>query len=89
MADPYDIIIKAKAQLDEIEKLLGELRAVGEEISKINGLTFSSVSKSAMELSEITKALAEAAVSSKETFDKLKDATDKVGESSKKFRDEN
>ncbi len=89
MADPYDIIIKTKAQLDEIEKLLGELRAVGEEISKINGLTFSSVSKSAVELSEITKALAEAAVSSKETFDKLKDATDKVGESSKKFRDEN
>ena len=89
MADPYDILIKVKAQLDEIHKFLGELRAVGEEISKINGLNFSAVSKSAMELSEITKALAEAAVSSKETFDKLKDATDKVGESSKKFRDEN
>ena len=85
MADPYDIIIKAKAQLDEIEKLLGELRAVGEEISKINGLTFSSVSKSAMELSEITKALAEAAISNKEAFDKLKDATDKASDSTDGF----
>lgn len=88
MADTYNINIETKAQLDEIHKLLEELRAISAEMSVINGQTFSAVSMSAMQLSETTKALAEAAIANKEAFDKLKGSTDKASDGSRKFRDE-
>jgi len=89
MADnPYNITINTKAQLDEIHKLLEDLRAISAEMTVINGQTFSAVSSSAMQLSETTKALAEAAIANKEAFDKLKGSTDKASDGSRKFRDE-
>ncbi len=88
MADAYNINIETKAQLDEIHKLLEELRAISAEMSVINGQTFSAVSSSAMQLSETTKALAEAAIANKEAFDKLKGSTDKTSDSTSKFRKE-
>ena len=88
MADTYNINIETKAQLDEIHKLLEELRAISAEMSVINGQTFSAVSSSAMQLSETTKALAEAAIANKEAFDKLKGSTDKASDSTSRFREE-
>ena len=90
MADnSYNVTINTQAQLDEIHKLLEELRAISAEMAVINGQTFSAVSSSAAQLSETTKALADAAIANKEAFDKLKSSTDKASDGSKKFRDEN
>ena len=52
MADekPFNISIETKVQLEEIQKLLDELRSISAEIFKINGQTFSAVSVSAAEL---------------------------------------
>lgn len=89
MADnSYNVTINTQAQLDEIHKLLEELRAISAEMAVINGQTFSAVSSSATQLSETTKALADAAIANKEAFDKLKNSTDKASDGSKKFRDE-
>ncbi len=85
---PYNISIETKAQLEEIQKLLVELRAISAEISKINGLTFSAVSMSAAELSRIGKDLAEAIIANKKAFEELPKATDKAGDGTKKFREE-
>lgn len=90
MADEksYNISIETKAQLEEIQKLLVELRAISAEISKINGLTFSAVSMSAAELSKTGKDLAEAIIANKKAFEELPKATDKAGDGTKKFREE-
>ena len=85
---PYNISIETKAQLEEIQKLLVELRAISAEISKINGLTFSAVSMSAAELSRTGKDLAEAIIANKKAFEELPKATDKAGDGIKKFREE-
>lgn len=89
MADnSYNVTINTQAQLDEIHKLLEELRAISAEMAVINGQTFSAVSSSATQLSKTTKALADAAIANKDAFDKLKNSTDKASDGSKKFRDE-
>ena len=49
MADnSYNVTINTQAQLDEIHKLLEELRAISAEMAVINGQTFSAVSSSAL-----------------------------------------
>lgn len=90
MADekPYNINIEAKAQLEEIQKLLGELRSINAEMSKINGQTFSAVSASAAELSKTSKDLSDALIANKKAFEALPEAADKASEGSKKFREE-
>ena len=81
MADekPYNINIEAKAQLEEIQKLLSELRSINAEISKINGQTFSAVSMSAAELSKTGKDLAKALVSQRIASDELNKMLGKTG----------
>ena len=79
MADPYDILIKVKAQLDEIHKFLGELRAVGEEISKINGLNFSAVSKLSTSLKTRPTRLAKARKSSGTRIEKQRRELEGLG----------
>ena len=97
MADekPYNISIEVKAQLEEIQKLLDELRSISAEMSKINGQTFSAVSMSAAELSKTGKDLAKALVSQRiasEEFNKMLGKTgsglENAKEKTKKFKDE-
>ncbi len=97
MADekPYNISIEVKAQLEEIQKLLDELRSISAEMSKINGQTFSAVSMSAAELSKTGKDLAKALVSQRiasEEFNKMLGRTgsglENAKEKTKKFKDE-
>lgn len=97
MADekPYNISIGVKAQLEEIQKLLDELRSISAEMSKINGQTFSAVSMSAAELSKTGKDLAKALVSQRiasEEFNKMLGKTgsglENAKEKTKKFKDE-
>lgn len=96
MADnSYNISIETKAQLEEIQHLLEELRAINAEISKINGQTFSAVNVSAAELSETGKALATAVQSQRKAFEdvsqsskKASEALDKTKSSSKALKDE-
>lgn len=97
MADekPYNISIEVKAQLEEIQKLLDELRSISAEMSKINGQTFSAVSMSAAELSKAGKDLAKALVSQRiasEEFNKMLGKTgsglENAKEKTKKFKDE-
>lgn len=89
MADkPYNISIETKARLEEIQKLLSELRNISAEMSKINGQTFSAVSMSAAELSKTSKDLSDALVANKKAFEALPGAADKASEGSKKFREE-
>ena len=88
MADTYNINIETKAQLDEIHKLLEELRAISAEMSKINGQTFSAVSMSAAQLSKTSKDLLTATLANKKAMENVSGATDKASDSSKKFRDE-
>ena len=73
MADekPYNISIETKAQLEEIQKLLAELRAISAEMGKINGQTFSAVSASAAELSQTGNDLAKALVSQRTASEEL------------------
>ena len=94
MADekPYNISIEVKAQLEEIQKLLDELRSISAEMSKINGQTFSAVSMSAAELSKTGKDLAKALVSQRiasEEFNKMLGKTgsglENAKEKTKKF----
>lgn len=96
MADekPYNISIEVKAQLEEIQKLLDELRSISAEMSKINGQTFSAVSMSAAELSKTGKDLAKALVSQRiasEEFNKMLGKTgsglENAKEKTKKFKD--
>ena len=81
MADekPYNISIETKAQLEEIQKLLSELRSINAEISKINGQTFSSVSASAAELSQTGKDLANAIASQRTASEELNKTLGKTG----------
>ena len=97
MADekPYNISIEVKAQLEEIQKLLDELRSISAEMSKINGQTFSAVSMSAAELSKTGKDLAKALVSQRiasEEFNKMLGKTgsglENAKEKTKKFKNE-
>ncbi len=88
MADTYNINIETKAQLDEIHKLLEELRAISAEMSVINGQTFSAVSMSAAQLSKTSKDLLTATLANKKAMENVSGATDKASDSSKKFRDE-
>lgn len=97
MADekPYNISIEVKAQLEEIQKLLDELRSISAEMSKINGQTFSAVSMSVAELSKTGKDLAKALVSQRiasEEFNKMLGKTgsglENAKEKTKKFKDE-
>lgn len=89
MADEvYNVNIATSAQLAEIQKLLENLRAISAEIAKINSATFSAVSASATEFSNIGKSLAEAMKTQSEAFELLKKSTDKAGEGTKKFREE-
>ena len=83
MADdkPYNISIDTKVQLDEIQKLLAELRSINAEISKINGQTFSAVSTSAAELSKTGKDLANAVIAQQIASDDLNKSLDKNGTS--------
>lgn len=78
MADekPYNINIEAKAQLEEIQKLLSELRSINAEISKINGQTFSAVSMSAAELSKTGKELANAIIVQRNASNELNKSLD-------------
>lgn len=92
---PYNISIEVKAQLEEIQKLLDELRSISAEMSKINGQTFSAVSMSAAELSKAGKDLAKALVSQRiasEEFNKMLGKTgsglENAKEKTKKFKDE-
>lgn len=94
MADnSYNISIETKAQLEEIQNLLAELRAINAEISKINGQTFSAVNASAAELSETGKTLANAVQEQRKAFEevskssqKASDALEETGESSNKLK---
>ena len=94
MADnSYNISIETKAQLEEIQNLLAELRAINAEISKINGQTFSAVNASAAELSETGKTLATAVQEQRKAFEevskssqKASDALEETGESSNKLK---
>lgn len=81
MADekPYNISIETKAQLEEIQKFLAELRSISAEISKINGQTFSAVSASAAELSKTGKDLAKALVSQRIASEELNKMLGKTG----------
>ena len=80
MADEsYNVSVETKAQLEEIQKLLAELRAVNAEISKINGQTFSAVSMSAAELSTTGKDLAKALVSQRIASEELNKMLGKTG----------
>lgn len=97
MADekPYNINIEAKAQLEEIQKLLSELRSINAEMSKINGQTFSAVSASAAELSQTGKNLAKAIVSQRTASEELNKSLEKTGtglensrNETKEFKDE-
>ena len=89
MADekPYNISIETKAQLEEIQKLLSELRSINAEISKINGQTFSSVSASAAELSQTGKDLAKALVSQRIVSEELNKTLGKTGAGLAKAKD--
>ncbi len=73
MADekPYNISIETTARLEEIQKLLAELRAISAEMGKINGQTFSAVSASAAELSQTGNDLAKALVSQRTASEEL------------------
>lgn len=73
MADekPYNISIETTARLEEIQKLLAELRAISAEMGKINGQTFSAVSASAAELSKTGNDLAKALVSQRTASEEL------------------
>ncbi len=73
MADekPFNISIETKVQLEEIQKLLDELRSISAEIFKINGQTFSAVSVSAAELSKTGKDLEKALVSQRTASEEL------------------
>ena len=94
MADnSYNISIETKAQLEEIQNLLAELRAINAEISKINGQTFSAVNASAAELSNTGKTLATAVQEQRKAFEevskssqKASDALEETGESSNKLK---
>lgn len=96
MADePYNINIEAKAQLEEIQKLLGELRNINAEIAKVNGQTFKEISTSVVAFKEATVGLSAAMKRQQDAFEKLPTATSKttkgikeVGEESKKTKDE-
>ncbi len=81
MADEkaYNISIETKAQLEEIQKFLAELRSISAEISKINGQTFSAVSASAAELSKTGKDLAKALVSQRIASEELNKMLGKTG----------
>ena len=81
MADDkaYNISIETKAQLEEIQKFLAELRSISAEISKINGQTFSAVSASAAELSKTGKDLAKALVSQRIASEELNKMLGKTG----------
>ena len=89
MADekPYNISIETKAQLEEIQKLLAELRAISAEMSKINGQTFSSVSASAAELSQTGKDLANAIASQRTASEELNKTLGKTGAGLAKAKD--
>lgn len=79
MADnSYNISIETKAQLEEIQRLLEELRAINAEISKINGQTFSAVNASAAELSETGKTLANAIQNQRKAFDEVSQSSKKT-----------
>ena len=94
MADnSYNISIETKAQLEEIQNLLAELRAINAEISKINGQTFSAVNASAAELSNTGKTLATAVQEQRKAFEevskssqKASGALEETGESSNKLK---
>lgn len=89
MADEksYNISIETKAQLEEIQKLLAELRAISAEMSKINGQTFSSVSASAAELSQTGKDLANAIASQRTASEELNKTLGKTGAGFAKAKD--
>lgn len=79
MADnSYNISIETKAQLEEIQRLLEELRAINAEISKINGQTFSAVNASAAELSNTGKTLANAIQNQRKAFDEVSQSSKKT-----------
>ncbi len=96
MADnSYNISIETKAQLEEIQRLLEELRAINAEISKINGQTFSAVNASAAELSNTGKTLATAVQEQRKAFEEVSQSSKKTSEaltgtknSSKELKDE-
>ena len=81
MADekPYNISIETTARLEEIQKLLAELRAISAEMGKINGQTFSAVSASAAELSQTGNDLAKALVSQRTASEELNKMIGKTG----------
>lgn len=68
MAEPYKINVETKAQLDEIQKLVEELRAINTEISLINGQSFSAISMSAAALSKTSKDLLAATLANRKAF---------------------
>lgn len=88
MAEPYKINVETKAQLDEIQKLVEELRAINTEISLINGQSFSAISMSAAALSKTSKDLLVATLANRKAFGYMSGAADKASISSRRFQDE-
>ena len=88
MAEPYKINVETKAQLDEIQKLVEELRAINTEISLINGQSFSAISMSAAALSKTSKDLLAATLANRKAFGYMSGAADKASISSRRFQDE-
>lgn len=85
MAEPYKINVETKAQLDEIQKLVEELRAINTEISLINGQSFSAISMSAAALSKTSKDLLAATLANRKAFGYMSGAADKASGGLKSF----
>ena len=88
MAEDYNISIDTKVQLDELQKLLEELRALNAEVSKIGAINLSGINASINELSKTGKTLTEALNLNKKSLDSFSKSTVSAKENVKNLKEE-
>ena len=88
MAEDYNISIDTKVQLDELQKLLEELRALNAEVSKIGAINLSGINASINELSKTGNTLTEALNLNKKSLDSFSKSTVSAKENVKNLKEE-